>query len=178
MIYESSVWKQTFIHPIIASSQDSLSCYRDNFSIYQSKIMTICLALLIIFTHPAPSQYSISKCSPFLYSSLVIICTLYCTTINIGPNWFIPYYSPLPPSEQRSSAFNISLFMFNKLLFWYRTRVLHKLFTSFACPTHISSFTTINYSFTDIQESYQEQIRLDKWNNKSIKGIAMMSLIN
>ena len=110
---------------------------------------------------------------PPLYSSLVIICTLYCTTINIGPNWFIPYYSPLPPSEQRSSAFNISLFMFNKLLFWYRTRVLHKLFTSFACPTHISSFTTINYSFTDIQESYQEQIRLDKRNNKSIKGIAM-----
>ena len=56
---------------------------RDNFSIYQSKIMTICLALLIIVTHPAPSQYSISKCSPFLYSSLVIICTLCCTTINM-----------------------------------------------------------------------------------------------
>ena len=45
--------------------------------------------------------------------------------------------------------------------------MLHKLFTSFACPTHISSFTTINYSFTDIQESYQGQIWLDKWNKKS-----------
>ena len=59
---------------------------QDDFSIYQSKIMTICLASLIIVTHPEHSQYSISKCSPPLYSSLVIICTLYCITINSGPN--------------------------------------------------------------------------------------------
>ena len=129
--------------------------HRDNFSIYQSKIMTICLALLIIVTHQAHSQYP----GPFIQVKSLFVshivhnnkygCILY--------SWFIRIIH----CYRRLSSWVALLFlyfMFNKLLFWYRTRVLHKLFTSFACPTHISSFTTINYSFTDIQESYQEQI--------------------
>ena len=92
MIYERNALTKTLFYPSFLRFKPELwlvlrtVCHvRDDFSIYQSKIMTICLASLIIVTHSEHSQYSISKCSP-LYSSLVIICTLYCTTINMRPN--------------------------------------------------------------------------------------------